>query len=223
MAETFSEFVDKLRPIEVEYCLIEWLVRHGQEGDLDEYLASGAAIAALGKKGHSLLCEAIKFGNDHVVNACLERQAFLSRALHFATHAKRVDLIIRLVKLRADVNEADEHEMKPLECIGGTFQKQPTTCGLGDSHDRMGRRRWGARNATLRYSANSHISSSRYYMYIGCHRCLRQLYYNFAQATSNFLFATVTKVLTASSIGSHQLPMRSKAPVRQELETHTCH
>ena len=120
LARSFSEFLDILVEIHVPYCRIEDLGRTGTPAELAKYLAEGKSLDALGKNNRSILCEAIRFNNVPMIDACLERKASLSNAVLTAVYNRRVELIPTLIAAGADVNEKDEHGYTPLGHVGGS-------------------------------------------------------------------------------------------------------
>ena len=120
VADSFSEFLDYVVVIPDIACPIVDLAKQGTEDDLERYLAEGYSLNALSKNGLTLLCEAIKYNNTAIINACIQRGASLSGSVRIAVINQRPDLIEMLVKAGADVNERDECGGTPLEYVGGT-------------------------------------------------------------------------------------------------------
>ncbi|MCI0357228.1 MAG: SMI1/KNR4 family protein [Planctomycetaceae bacterium] len=120
LAGSFTEFCNSLVPIPVVYCPIEELGKNGTEADLEAYLAEGNSIDTVGKNYHTILREAIKFGNQPMIEACIARGASLSKTVYMAVQNRRLDLVQRFVDAGADVNEQDEYGDRPLQYVPGT-------------------------------------------------------------------------------------------------------
>ena len=120
MTSSFTQFLSNLYEIPPLYCRIEELGRKGTPDDLDRYLTEGNSIDAISKNGLSILCEAIKFDNMPMFEACIERGANLSKSVYISTFNRRPDLIRRLADSGADVNEQDERGCRPLSYVAGT-------------------------------------------------------------------------------------------------------
>lgn len=125
LAESFTDFVNSLLVIPEIYCPIAELGERGTPDDLERYLREGNDLNAISKNGFSILCEAIKFRNRPMADACIERGASLYKSLHVATYTQQPDLIKRLVAAGADVNERDEHGRKPIDEVLGTSLPGP--------------------------------------------------------------------------------------------------
>jgi cell wall assembly regulator SMI1 len=120
IAESFTEFLKRLVEMPEPYCRIEELGKRGTETDLEAYLAEGNSIDAVGKNGHPIVREAIKFGNLSMIEACINRGASLSKTIHQAVKNRRPDLVKRFVEAGVDVNEQDEYGDRPMSYVGGT-------------------------------------------------------------------------------------------------------
>lgn len=120
VSNSFTEFLASLSEIDEPYCRIENLGEHGRAADLAQYLAEGNFINSLGKNGLSIACEAIKFDNVSMLQACIDREASLSQTIYLAVINQRTDLIEMLLKAGADINEPNEFGTKPLSFVGGT-------------------------------------------------------------------------------------------------------
>jgi len=120
LAGSFTEFLDMLVEIPDPYCRIEDLGKQGTPDDLAQYLAKGNSIDAVGKNDLTIVCEAIKFNNLPMIQACIERGASLSGTIHRAVGNQRTELIQMLVDAGADINEEDETGTTPLYYVGGT-------------------------------------------------------------------------------------------------------
>jgi ankyrin repeat protein len=118
IATSFSEFVESL--VEIPICLTEELGKSGASEDLIEYLARGQSLDAIGTNGLTILCEAIKYRNIPMIEACIERNASLSNTIRTAVGNGHIDLIQLLVDAGADVNETDEYGDTPLQYVPGT-------------------------------------------------------------------------------------------------------
>lgn len=111
LASSFSDFLSLLEEQPVD-AVVE-LGKEGTSVDLDIFLRSGRTIDDVGKYGYSILCEAIKYNNQEMVVACLERGACLRNALHLAVQNSRVELLELLIDAGADINETDETGAPP--------------------------------------------------------------------------------------------------------------
>ena len=119
-AKSFTAFMNKLIEIEVPYCRIEDLGKNGTIEELEEYLAEGNLIDAVGKNDLTILCESIKFSNLAMMEACIERGAGLAESVHMAVIHRRIDLVKRLIVAGADINEQDKHGDRPIAYVLGT-------------------------------------------------------------------------------------------------------
>ncbi len=121
ITDSFTDFLDMLYEVPDEICPIERLGRSGTPDELSTALQlSETSIDDVGKNDLSLICEAIKFNNLSLVQACIVRGANLSRTIHIATCNGQTELIPLLVEAGADVNEVDEFGDRPLSYVGGT-------------------------------------------------------------------------------------------------------
>jgi ankyrin repeat protein len=83
-------------------------------------LAAGNSINAMGKNHFTIVCEAVKFDNSAMIQACIERGASLSGTIELAVGNHHVHLIEMLVKAGANINERNEFGDTPLHAVGGT-------------------------------------------------------------------------------------------------------
>lgn len=120
LADSFSEFLDLLVEIEDPFCPVEDLGKNGSPADLHAYLDQGGSLDAIGKNNLTIICEAIKFRNAPMFDACLERSINLTGSIHIAAFNHQPQLIKILVDAGADVNEADCYGRLPLDYVGGT-------------------------------------------------------------------------------------------------------
>lgn len=120
LAPSFTDFLKMLVEIPDPYCRIEELGEKGTPADLDQYLAEGKPLDALGKNGLTIACEAIKYDNLPMLKACIARGASLSRTVQIAVRNKRLGVIKMLVDAGADINERDKYGDTPLQYVGGT-------------------------------------------------------------------------------------------------------
>jgi hypothetical protein len=120
LAGSFTEFCDRLTVIPQIYCPIEELGKHGTESDLEAYLGEGNSIDAVGKNDHTIVCEAIKYDNRPMIEACIKRGANLSKTIHLAVSNRSPALVRRFVEAGADINEQDEYGDRPLYYVPGT-------------------------------------------------------------------------------------------------------
>jgi len=120
LADSFSEFLDCLVEIPNPYCRIEDLGKRGTRDDLEQYVAEGNSIDAVGKNHLTIVCEAIKFDNAAMIRACIERGASLSGSIEIAVGNGHVHLIEMLVKAGANINERNEFGVTPLHYVVGT-------------------------------------------------------------------------------------------------------
>jgi len=117
LAESFTAFLNSLIVLPLDP-IVE-LAKHGTPEELAKYLEKGHSIDELSKHKLSLLCEAIKFRNRALIEACLERKANLTKAMFIAVQNRQLEIITRLVAAGADVNEIDEYGETPLHYVGG--------------------------------------------------------------------------------------------------------
>ncbi len=119
LAGSFAEFLGMLVEIPEPYCRIEELGERGTENDLVAYLAEGNSIDATGKNRMTIVCEAIKYGNLPMIEACIARGASVSRTIYMAVQNRRPDLVKRFVEAGADVNEPTDFGRLPLSFVPG--------------------------------------------------------------------------------------------------------
>jgi len=119
LANSFCTFLDSLVEIPLIYCRIEDLGKRGTPQDLAEYLLEGDSLNAVGKNGLTILCEAIKFKNLPLVEACIKSNASLSQAIVAAVRSRSPNLIRQLVDAGADVNEKNAVGCTPIFYVGG--------------------------------------------------------------------------------------------------------
>lgn len=117
LANSFLEFLESL--VLMPVCPIEELGKHGTREDLLKHIEDGNSIDAVGKNGVSILCEAIRFGNRPLIEACIERHANLFKSIHFAVSNRHMDLVKRFVQVSADVNAGDEYGDPPIKWVPG--------------------------------------------------------------------------------------------------------
>lgn len=120
LAPSFTDFLEMLVEIPDPYCRIEELGEKGTPADLDQYLAEGKSLDALGKNELTIACEAIKYDNLPMLKACIARGASLSGTIEIAVHNTRPDLIKMLADAGADINERNKYGRTPLQYTGGT-------------------------------------------------------------------------------------------------------
>jgi hypothetical protein len=120
LASSFTEFLDSLVEIPEPYCRIRDLGKQGTPDQLAQYVTEGNSIDAVGKNALTIVCEAVKFNNLPMIQACIEHGASLSGTLQLAVGNLRTHLIEILVQAGADVNERDEFGDTPLGYVGGT-------------------------------------------------------------------------------------------------------
>jgi hypothetical protein len=119
VAHSFSEFISALEEIKAPQCRLEDLGRCGEPNDLVKYLAEGNSLNALDQHGVTIVCEAVKFNNIAMLDACIKHRADLSGTIYMAVQNRRIALIPRLVCAGADVNELDDAGKRPLFYVGG--------------------------------------------------------------------------------------------------------
>jgi hypothetical protein len=117
--ESFGAFLNGLVEMPEPYCPIEDLGQNGTNEDLEVFLTEGHSLSELSKNDLPILLEAIRHQNVPLAEACIERGASLSKALHFAVGNGLPDLVKRLVSAGADINEKDEWGWRPLRHIAG--------------------------------------------------------------------------------------------------------
>lgn len=120
LASSFTEFMNSLVVVPEVYCPIEDLGENGTPEDLAKYLSEGKSLNAISKNGNTILCEAIRFHNMRMIQACIERGINLSGSIHGATFTRCPDLVKMFVDAGADINERDEYGDTPLKYVGGT-------------------------------------------------------------------------------------------------------
>jgi hypothetical protein len=120
LTRTFAELFDYMVKLPNPYCRIEDLGKNGTPDDLKHYLAEGNSINAKGKNDLSILCEAIKFRNYNMIQACIESGASFSQSLQIAVGNNCIPAIKMLVKAGVDLNERDEYGDMSLDYVVGT-------------------------------------------------------------------------------------------------------
>jgi hypothetical protein len=120
LENSFTDFLNSIKEVIVPHDDIQELSKTGTAKDLDAFLRSGRSIDELSMHGSSILCDAIKYDNVAMVQACIEHGANLSKSIHVATGTRRPHLIKLLVEAGANVNERDEFGSRPLKNIAGT-------------------------------------------------------------------------------------------------------
>lgn len=120
LADSFTEFLERLVEIPEPSCRIRDLGERGTPDDLAQYVAEGNSIDAVGRYDSTILCEAIKFANVPMIQACIERGASLSGTTETAVSCTHTELVKMLVDAGADVNERNEYGHTPLHYVPGT-------------------------------------------------------------------------------------------------------
>jgi hypothetical protein len=120
LAESFDEFLGKLRRVErVVPPLIE-LAARGDEAKLLEYVQQGGSIDAVSDEGETLICEAISYLNVPMVKACIKQGANLKATIHAAIQVRSPELLDLVVAAGASPFDVDRFGRPPRSDLGGT-------------------------------------------------------------------------------------------------------
>jgi hypothetical protein len=120
LTNSFTELLSRLVVIPKVYCRIEELGEHGTPDDLAQHMAAGNSIDAVGKHDFTVICEAIRFHNLPMIEACIQQGASLSGTIELAVGNGYLNLVKRLVEVGADINEQNEYGRRPLRHVPGT-------------------------------------------------------------------------------------------------------
>jgi len=120
LANSFTELIEYLEEIPDPHCPVEHLGKEGTADDLQRYLAEGHSIDSVSKNKLTILCEAIRFNNLSIINACIEHGANMSGSIKMAVQSGQTEPLEFLVKAGANINERDEFGDTPLYYVCGT-------------------------------------------------------------------------------------------------------
>jgi hypothetical protein len=119
LAESFDDFLSKLRRVErVVPPLIE-LAARGDEAKLLEYLQEGGSIDAVSDEGESLICEAISYLNVPLVKACIKHGASLKATVHAAIRVRSPELLNLVIAAGASPFDLDRLGRPASSDLGG--------------------------------------------------------------------------------------------------------
>lgn len=120
LAESFEDFLGKLRRVEqVVPPLIE-LAARGDEAKLLKYLQQGGSIDAMSDEGESLICEAILHLNVPLVEACIKHGASLKATIHAAIRVRSPELLDLVITAGASPFDLDRFGRPARFDLGGT-------------------------------------------------------------------------------------------------------
>ena len=119
VAQTFDDFLSKLRPIPRIYCPIERLAEEGSTSDIQEFFDQGGSVGDLSHNQLTVIEEAIKYGNQLLFDECLSRECPTQDLLHRAVDHGRPTMVDALLANGVDVNQLDESGKTPLDYLCG--------------------------------------------------------------------------------------------------------
>jgi hypothetical protein len=119
LAESFDDFLGKLRRVErVVPQLIE-LAARGDEARLLDFLQLGGSIDTVSDEGETLICEAIGHLNVPMVKACIKHGASLKATVHAALRVRSPELLDLVIAAGANPLDLDRLGRAATSDLGG--------------------------------------------------------------------------------------------------------
>lgn len=120
LAESFDDFLGKLRRVERVVPPLVELAARGDEAKLLEYLQQGGSIDAVTDEGETLICEAISHLNVPMVKACIKHGASLKATIHAAIRVRSPELLDLVIAAGANPFDLDRLGRPATSDLGGT-------------------------------------------------------------------------------------------------------
>jgi cell wall assembly regulator SMI1 len=118
VARSFEEFAATLtKDADPVYGEIEQMGQHGTKDSLVSFLAAGNNLESKNEYGRTVIQEAARYGNIHLIEVCHQMGCGLTGLIHFAAMNRHLHVVDYLIARGIDVNELDGDRKTPLACV----------------------------------------------------------------------------------------------------------